>query len=227
MGWVVDRFEVNQVIAAGFLVWSLATAATGLVRGFTMLLLMRLILGLGESVAFPSCSKILALHVAEPDRGFANGVIIAGMKSGPAVGALGAGLLMERYGWRPVFIGIGLVSLLWLAAWKKWMPRGPALLKAEGRRRCGGSYRGPHPAPAFLLGGLRGPLLRQLPFVFHGHVASVLSGARTPAFSPLHGRNRKCVLPGGCRFSDRDRLVLGLLDTPRPSHLPGFANRRC
>ncbi len=131
MGWVVDQYEVNQVIAAGFLLWSLATAATGLVRGFAMLLLMRLILGLGESVAFPSCSKILALHVAEPDRGFANGVIIAGMKSGPAVGALGAGLLMERYGWRPVFIGIGLVSLLWLAAWKKWMPRGPALLKAR------------------------------------------------------------------------------------------------
>ncbi len=43
MGWVVDRFEVNLVIAAGFLVWSLATAATGLVHGFLLLLLMRLI----------------------------------------------------------------------------------------------------------------------------------------------------------------------------------------
>ena len=37
-GWLVDRFEVNWVMAAGFLVWSLATSATGLVRGFTMLL---------------------------------------------------------------------------------------------------------------------------------------------------------------------------------------------
>jgi MFS family permease len=127
MGWVADRFEVNQVIALGFLVWSLATAATGLVQGFAMLLLMRLLLGLGESVAFPSCSKILAIHMAEPNRGFANGVIIAGMKAGPAVGALGAGLLMERYGWRPVFIGIGLGSLVWLPAWKKWMPRGRSL----------------------------------------------------------------------------------------------------
>jgi len=67
MGWVVDRFEVNHVIALGFLIWSLATAATGLVQGFAMLLLMRLMLGVGEAVAFPSCSKILALHVAEPD----------------------------------------------------------------------------------------------------------------------------------------------------------------
>ena len=131
MGWVVDRFEVNHVIAIGFLIWSVATAATGLVQGFAMLLLMRLTLGVGEAVAFPSCSKILALHVAEPDRGFANGILIAGMKSGPAVGALGAGLLMERFGWRPVFIGIGLASLVWLPAWKKWMPRGKALGEAN------------------------------------------------------------------------------------------------
>jgi len=31
---------------------------------------------------------------------------------------------MARYGWRPVFIGIGLISLLWLPAWIRWMPRG-------------------------------------------------------------------------------------------------------
>jgi len=132
MGWVVDRFEVNLVIAVGYLVWSLATATTGLVRGFTMLLTMRLLLGIGESVAFPSCSKILARHVPEENRGFANGILIAGLKSGPAAGTFGAGLLMARYGWRPVFIGIGLISLAWLPAWKKWMPRGPGLVQAGG-----------------------------------------------------------------------------------------------
>ena len=57
-GWLVDRFEVNLVMAAGFLVWSLATSTTGLVRGFTMLLAMRLMLGVGESVMAPACSKI-------------------------------------------------------------------------------------------------------------------------------------------------------------------------
>ncbi len=131
MGWVVDRFEVNLVIAAGYLVWSLATAATGLVHGFLLLLLMRLILGVGESVAFPSCSKILARHVPEQNRGFANGAVSAGMKLGPAVGTLGGGLLMQRYGWRPVFIGIGILSLLWLPAWKRWMPRGAGFATAD------------------------------------------------------------------------------------------------
>src|SRR5262249_33519258 len=74
-------------------------------------------------VAFPSCSKILAQHLPEHYRGFANGVITAGTKCGPAVGSLGAGLLMARYGWRSVFIGMGLLSLAWLLAWIKWMPR--------------------------------------------------------------------------------------------------------
>jgi ACS family D-galactonate transporter-like MFS transporter len=132
-GWLADRFNVNWVLAAGFTAWSLATAATGLVHGFVMLFLMRLLLGIGESVAFPSFSKILARHLPERDRGFANGFISAGMKCGPAVGTFGAGLLIAQYGWRPVFIAIGIASLVWLPAWWKWMPgvSAPAPVIAE------------------------------------------------------------------------------------------------
>jgi ACS family D-galactonate transporter-like MFS transporter len=129
-GWLVDRFDVNRVMATGFLFWSLATAVTGLVQGFTMLLAMRLMLGLGESVMIPACSKILSFHLREHHRGFANGVLQAAWSFGPAVGTLGAGLLMARYGWRPVFIGIGLISLMWLPAWIKWMPRGGAIARS-------------------------------------------------------------------------------------------------
>jgi ACS family D-galactonate transporter-like MFS transporter len=127
-GWLIDCFDVNRVLALGFLLWSLATAATGFVHGFTMLLVIRLILGIGESVAFPCYSKILAWHLPEHRRGFANGAIIAGMKCGPVVGTLGAGLLMAKYGWRPVFVGIGLLSLAWLPAWMKVMPRDAVLI---------------------------------------------------------------------------------------------------
>ena len=135
-GWLVDRFDVNLVIAAGYLLWSLATATTGIVHGFTILLTMRLMLGIGESVAFPSCSKILARQLPEHHRGFANGVIQSALKFGNAVGTFGSGLLMAMYGWRPVFIGVGLVSLLWLPAWMKWMPcgsaMGPSVVKTAG-----------------------------------------------------------------------------------------------
>lgn len=127
MGWLVDRFDVNVVIAAGFMLWSLATIATGLVEGVALLVVMRLILGIGESVAFPSCSKIFALHLNEEHRGFANGAIQAGLQCGPAVGTFGAGTLMAKFGWRPVFVGIGLISLAWLPAWRRWMPRDNAV----------------------------------------------------------------------------------------------------
>jgi MFS family permease len=130
-GWFIDRFNPGRVLALGYLVWSVATAATGIVQGFAMLLLMRLILGMGESVAFPCYSKILARHLPEHYRGVANGAIIAGMKLGPAAGTLGAGLLMANYGWRPVFVGIGLLSLAWLPCWMKWMPRAERPARAD------------------------------------------------------------------------------------------------
>ena len=131
-GWIVDRFDANRVIASGYLLWSLATAATGLVRGFAMLLAMRLVLGLGESVMVPAYSKILSFHLPEHHRGFANGVLQGAVRFGPAVGTLGVGVLIAKYGWRPSFVGIGVISLAWLPAWIKWMPRGKATGRAEG-----------------------------------------------------------------------------------------------
>jgi len=122
-GWVVDRFDAGIVLAVGYLIWSLATAATGLVQGLATLILMRLLLGVGESITFPACSKIIGSQLPECRRGTANGLLMAGIRCGTAAGALGAGLLMAVYGWRPVFVGIGLISLLWLPAWLRWMPQ--------------------------------------------------------------------------------------------------------
>jgi MFS family permease len=117
MGWLVDRFDVNWVLIIGFSLWSAATAATGIAHSFTVLLFMRLLLGLGESVAFPSYSKILATHVSESFRGLANGICMAGLKFGPAIGTLGAGLLIVTYGWRRIFLCIGCASFLWIPLW--------------------------------------------------------------------------------------------------------------
>ena len=122
-GWLVDRFNENWFLAAGFLLWSGATAVTGFIHGFAALVVIRLLLGIGESAAYPSFSKILTGHYVEHQRGFANSAIDAGTKIGPAVGALVGGLYMAHYGWRSFFIAVGLVSLLWLPPWIRWMPR--------------------------------------------------------------------------------------------------------
>src|SRR3954463_4078286 len=56
-GWLVDRFSVNWVMATGFTLWSVATAAQGFIGSFTTLLFLRLLLGAGESVAYPCYAK--------------------------------------------------------------------------------------------------------------------------------------------------------------------------
>jgi MFS transporter, ACS family, D-galactonate transporter len=122
-GWLVDRLDVKWMLAGGFFVWSLATAATGLADGFALLLTARLVLGAGESVVYPSYSKILARHFPEDRRGFANAIIITGFYAGPAFGLFFGGILMGRYGWRSFFLVLGLLSLIWLLPWLQWMPR--------------------------------------------------------------------------------------------------------
>src|SRR6267142_6820360 len=126
IGRVVDRYGANPVLTAGLFVWSVATIATGFVGGFISLLALRLLLGIGESVAFPCTSKLIAQNARPENLGVANAVITAGLKFGPAIGAFGAGMLIAKYGWRMVFLWMGIVSLLWIPAWLRWKPAAPA-----------------------------------------------------------------------------------------------------
>jgi MFS transporter, ACS family, D-galactonate transporter len=122
-GWLVDRFEVKWVFAAGFFVWSAATAVTGMLHGFTAWIIIRVILGIGESIAFPSYSKILSSSFfGESRRSMGNAAIMAGLSLGPAIGMLVGGTVVGRFGWRPFFLVLGLGSLLWLIPWLAWMP---------------------------------------------------------------------------------------------------------
>jgi MFS family permease len=121
-GWLADRWSVSVVYGAGYLLWSLAMMASGFAGGIGSLLALRLVLGAGESVAYPSYSRILAASFREEQRGLANGLIDAGCKAGPAVGVLVGGLLIGEFGWRAFFIGMGAFSTLWLIPWT-WMAR--------------------------------------------------------------------------------------------------------
>jgi MFS transporter, ACS family, D-galactonate transporter len=134
-GWLADRFDVKWVMAWGFLLWSGSTAVTGGLHAFAALLAARLILGMGESVAYPCYARTLVGHVPEVGRGFANALIAAGVGCGPALGTYFGGTLMARYGWRPFFIVLGFVSMAWLIPWLAWMPRGrPAVLQVVKSR---------------------------------------------------------------------------------------------
>ena len=116
-GWLAQRMDIRYVYAAGLAIWSLATASTGVVTGFIALLFLRAWVGVGESVALPCNSQLLATGLPEHERGNANGWVSVGFGLGPALGTLLGGFLMAQYGWRLAFLAFGLGSLLWLWPW--------------------------------------------------------------------------------------------------------------
>jgi MFS family permease len=117
-GWLADRFGAKIVLGAGVAIWSIATLSTGFAGGFLGLLALRLLLGLGESCAFPCATKIIADAVEVSRLGIANGVMGFGYLVGPAVGTLIGGYMMTIVGWRMVFITFGVLSMLWLLPWR-------------------------------------------------------------------------------------------------------------
>jgi MFS family permease len=116
-GWLCDRFSVYKLLAAGILIWALSTLLMGFAGGFLSLFVLRIMLGIGESLAFPGSSKIIARHVPAERRGVANSALAMGIAFGPAVGTLAGGLMVATWGWRAMFFVFGAVTLLWLVPW--------------------------------------------------------------------------------------------------------------
>lgn len=121
VGWAVDRFSAEKLLAGGVVVWGGSTAAMALAQGLAPLVALRMALGLGESAAFPASSKLIARDVPAAHRGSANAGIGAALAFGPAFGMLVGGLVMASYGWRVMFAAFGLATLLWLIPWRRFM----------------------------------------------------------------------------------------------------------
>jgi MFS family permease len=128
-GWLCDRFSVYRLLGLGILLWAASTLLTGFVGGFASLFVLRIMLGVGESLAFPGSSKIIARHVPAERRGIANAALAMGIALGPAVGTLAGGLMVAHWGWRAMFVVFGLVTLIWLVPWVQAV----RALPADGR----------------------------------------------------------------------------------------------
>ena len=154
-GWMVDRYPITWVFGIGYFLWSAATMGSAFAAGMVSLAVLRMLLGVGESVAFPCYSKIIAAGFPLERRGLPNALLEAGTKLGPAIGTLVGGLLVANYGWRTMFFTLGLGSLLWLIPWSIWAPRpeagaarakasatGPSMLHILRRRDAWGTFIG-------------------------------------------------------------------------------------
>jgi MFS family permease len=117
VGWACDRWCVYRLIAAGIALWAVSTMAMGLVGGLALLVVFRILLGVGESITFPGASKVIARHIAPESRGLANSVVAAGIALGPVIGTFAGGLMVAAYGWRTMFVVFGALTLLWIVPW--------------------------------------------------------------------------------------------------------------
>jgi len=141
-GWLSERINAYRTLALGLLLWSVATLLTGLASGFAMLLGLRLLLGLGESAAWPASSKLLSMHVPAGKLASANAMTGAGLMLGNGVGILVGGLMVAEFGWRALFFVFGAVSLMWLVPWLRMKRPQPVSHDGELAADHG-------PAPAF------------------------------------------------------------------------------
>lgn len=114
-GALGDRIGARRVFLLGFVVFTLASAACGLAGSLPMLVIARLVQGLGAALLVPN--SLAMLQQAFPDReqrsravgwwGAFGGISLA---AGPVLG----GLLVTHIGWRSIFLinlPIGLIGI--------------------------------------------------------------------------------------------------------------------
>lgn len=140
-GWLIERINAYRTLALGVAVWSLATLLTGFAGGFATLLVLRLLLGIGESAGFPASSKLLASNLPGEKLASANGLIAAGLMFGNAGGVLLSGMVLAAFGWKALFIAFGVFSLVWLVPWLGLMGQRSAQATAAASTEPAPSYR--------------------------------------------------------------------------------------
>jgi MFS family permease len=121
-GWIIDRYGVKSPYAIGFLVWSLVSAGTAWTASVRQLFSVRLLLGVGESAITPAGVVWIRHHYPEKRRGLVLGIFMSAAKFGPALGAPLSTWLLIAYGWRPMFVILGIGALVWLVPWMLLVP---------------------------------------------------------------------------------------------------------
>lgn len=117
MGHFTDRVGIRIGLAVAAIVWSVASAAHGLVASVAGFIAARILLGLGEGGNFPSCIKTVATWFPVRDRAFATGVFNSGSNIGGLLAPLIAAFATAYWGWQTAFYATGAVGLLWVVFW--------------------------------------------------------------------------------------------------------------
>jgi len=122
-GWIVDRFGVRRAYSLGFIFWSLASTFTGFGVGMFSLLGLRIATGAGQAITFPASSRACANWFPERERGTVTGIYLTGVRLGAALVSWIGAYFLVRYSWKLFFLLIGLLPLIWLLPWNRFLGR--------------------------------------------------------------------------------------------------------
>jgi len=121
-GWIAVRLGPRRALTLGVLWWGVFTLATAVVpptvRGALWILIaIRLSLGIGEAIIYPTSNQFIARWIPATERGRVNGVIFAGVGAGSMLTPPILTAVILAYGWRSGFwfsAGIGVVGgIVW------------------------------------------------------------------------------------------------------------------
>jgi MFS family permease len=113
-----DRGNRITIITLTTALWSAMVALCGAASSFVHLLLVRVGVAVGEAGAIPPAHSLLADHFTRAERPRAMGIYMLGIPLSSFIGYFLAGWLNELYGWRMMFVLLGIPGLVLAAlAW--------------------------------------------------------------------------------------------------------------
>jgi MFS family permease len=115
MGWAADRFHRPRLIGGAMLVWTAATALSGLAPTFVLLLLWRGVVGVGEAAISPAGISLIGDRFPPRRLGLAIGIFSVGGSIGGGVSLAVGGAI---YAWLSAGGGSDLPLLSGLAPWR-------------------------------------------------------------------------------------------------------------
>ncbi len=126
-GLLSNRFGGRNIFLAAVLLWSLFTILTPLAAyvSFTILVLVRLLLGVGEGAAYPSAYNLIHSWMPLKERSMSIGLISAAASVGTVAALLTTGKLIEWFGWQFVFYLFGSLGFVWTLFWIRRVPSIP------------------------------------------------------------------------------------------------------
>jgi MFS transporter, Spinster family, sphingosine-1-phosphate transporter len=112
LGFLADRFSRWIVVGACVILWSFATAASGLAATFTALFITRIFVGIGEGGYGPAAPTILSDYFALGMRGRIMAIFCGAIPVGSALGYVVGGIINHQLGWRWAFYLVAIPGIL-------------------------------------------------------------------------------------------------------------------